>query len=76
MKPYASSQYEGRLEAIWNHITRYRGGSVKRLVARRLRRPTFQYKLVYFGMSSASIAALPVSIPAKVTYCYSTLTSA
>ncbi|MGE8496084.1 MAG: DUF1329 domain-containing protein [Pseudomonas sp.] len=36
------------LEAIWNHITRYRGGSVKRLVTQATPQPNGSYSLVYF----------------------------
>jgi hypothetical protein len=36
------------LEAIWNHITRYRGGSVKRLVAQATPQANGSYSLVYF----------------------------
>ncbi|WP_339458188.1 DUF1329 domain-containing protein [Pseudomonas sp. EA_105y_Pfl2_R69] len=36
------------LEAIWNHITRYRGGSVKRLVTQATPQANGTYSLVYF----------------------------
>src|SRR3990167_10973647 len=36
------------LEAIWNHITRYRGGSVKRLVTQATPQPNGSYSMVYF----------------------------
>jgi hypothetical protein len=36
------------LEAIWNHITRYRGGSVKRVVTQATPQPNGSYSLVYF----------------------------
>ncbi|MGH8395422.1 MAG: DUF1329 domain-containing protein [Pseudomonas sp.] len=36
------------LEVIWNHITRYRGGSVKRLVTQATPQPNGSYSLVYF----------------------------
>ncbi len=36
------------LEAIWNHITRYRGGSVQRLVAQATPQQNGTYSLVYF----------------------------
>ena len=36
------------LEAIWNHITRYRGGSVRRLVTQATPQPNGSYSLVYF----------------------------
>ncbi|MBU2156195.1 MAG: DUF1329 domain-containing protein [Gammaproteobacteria bacterium] len=36
------------LEAIWNHITRYRGGSVKRLVTQATPQANGSYSLVYF----------------------------
>ena len=36
------------LEAIWNHIARYRGGSVKRLVTQATPQPNGSYSLVYF----------------------------
>ncbi|MES2820400.1 MAG: DUF1329 domain-containing protein [Pseudomonadota bacterium] len=36
------------MEAIWNHITRYRGGSVKRLVTQATPQANGSYSLVYF----------------------------
>jgi hypothetical protein len=36
------------LEAIWNHITRYRGGSVKRQVVQATPQANGSYSLVYF----------------------------
>ncbi|MEQ6326808.1 DUF1329 domain-containing protein [Pseudomonas chengduensis] len=36
------------LEVIWNHITRYRGGSVRRLVTQATPQPNGSYSLVYF----------------------------
>ncbi|MBM7060140.1 DUF1329 domain-containing protein [Pseudomonas sp. UL073] len=36
------------LEAIWNHITRWRGGSVRRLVTQATPQPNGSYSLVYF----------------------------
>lgn len=36
------------VEAIWNHITRYRGGSVTRLVTQATPQPNGSYSLVYF----------------------------
>ncbi|SDO16041.1 DUF1329 domain-containing protein [Pseudomonas jinjuensis] len=36
------------LEVIWNHITRYRGGSVRRLVTQATPQPGGSYSLVYF----------------------------
>ncbi|HCL3791623.1 TPA: DUF1329 domain-containing protein [Pseudomonas aeruginosa] len=36
------------LEAIWNHITRYRGGSVRRLVTQATPQSNGAYTLVYF----------------------------
>ena len=36
------------LEVIWNHITRYRGGSVTRLVTQATPQPNGSYNLVYF----------------------------
>nr|WP_298171523.1 DUF1329 domain-containing protein [uncultured Pseudomonas sp.] len=36
------------LEVIWNHITRYRGGSVKRLVTQATPQANGSYSLVYF----------------------------
>ncbi|MBB6341474.1 hypothetical protein HNP49_001631 [Pseudomonas fluvialis] len=36
------------LEAIWNHITRYRGGSVQRLVTQAAPQQNGSYSLVYF----------------------------
>ncbi|UVE16948.1 DUF1329 domain-containing protein [Pseudomonas sp. LS44] len=36
------------LEAVWNHITRYRGGSVRRLVTQATPQPNGSYSLVYF----------------------------
>ncbi|MGH8436767.1 MAG: DUF1329 domain-containing protein [Pseudomonas sp.] len=36
------------VEAIWNHITRYRGGSVRRLVTQATPQPNGSYSLVYF----------------------------
>lgn len=36
------------LEVIWNHITRYRGGSIKRVVAQATPQPNGSYSLVYF----------------------------
>jgi hypothetical protein len=36
------------VEVIWNHITRYRGGSVTRLVAQATPQPNGSYSLVYF----------------------------
>jgi hypothetical protein len=36
------------LEAIWNHITRYRGGSVKRLVTQATPQANGSYSMVYF----------------------------
>lgn len=36
------------LEAIWNHITRYRGGSVSRLVTQATPQANGSYSLVYF----------------------------
>ncbi|MDF0730170.1 DUF1329 domain-containing protein [Pseudomonas entomophila] len=36
------------LEVIWNHITRYRGGSVTRLVTQATPQPNGSYSLVYF----------------------------
>ncbi|WP_369988085.1 DUF1329 domain-containing protein [Pseudomonas xanthosomatis] len=37
------------LEVIWNHITRYRGGSVSRLVTQATPQPNGSYSLVYFS---------------------------
>ncbi|WP_236490217.1 DUF1329 domain-containing protein, partial [Pseudomonas syringae] len=37
------------VEVIWNHITRYRGGSVKRLVTQATPQPNGSYSLVYFS---------------------------
>ncbi|WP_130928628.1 DUF1329 domain-containing protein [Pseudomonas sp. Sample_20] len=36
------------VEVIWNHITRYRGGSVTRLVTQAAPQPNGSYSLVYF----------------------------
>jgi hypothetical protein len=36
------------VEVIWNHITRYRGGSVTRLVAQATPQPNGSFSLVYF----------------------------
>lgn len=36
------------LEVIWNHITRYRGGSVKRMVTQATPQTNGSYSLVYF----------------------------
>lgn len=36
------------LEVIWNHITRYRGGSVRRLVTQATPQPNGSYSMVYF----------------------------
>ncbi|BCR25668.1 hypothetical protein KAM429_13110 [Aquipseudomonas alcaligenes] len=36
------------LEAIWNQITRYRGGSMRRLVTQATPQPNGSYSLVYF----------------------------
>jgi hypothetical protein len=36
------------LEAIWNHITRYRGGSVRRLVTQATPQANGSYSMVYF----------------------------
>ncbi|EJM15978.1 Protein of unknown function (DUF1329) [Pseudomonas sp. GM21] len=36
------------IEVIWNHITRYRGGSVTRLVNQATPQPNGSYSLVYF----------------------------
>jgi hypothetical protein len=36
------------LEVIWNHITRYRGGSVSRLVTQAMPQQNGSYSLVYF----------------------------
>ncbi|MBW0880892.1 DUF1329 domain-containing protein, partial [Escherichia coli] len=36
------------LEVIWNHITRYRGGSVRRLVTQATPQVNGSYQLVYF----------------------------
>ncbi|WP_223515347.1 DUF1329 domain-containing protein [Pseudomonas sp. GL-B-19] len=36
------------IEVIWNHITRYRGGSVTRLVTQATPQPNGSYSLVYF----------------------------
>lgn len=36
------------LEVIWNHITRYRGGSVKRIVTQATPQTNGSYSLVYF----------------------------
>lgn len=36
------------LEVIWNHITRYRGGSVRSLVTQATPQPNGSYSLVYF----------------------------
>ncbi|MBV4477269.1 DUF1329 domain-containing protein [Pseudomonas sp. B2M1-30] len=36
------------LEVIWNHITRYRGGSVTRLVTQATPQPNGSFSLVYF----------------------------
>ncbi|WP_447798707.1 DUF1329 domain-containing protein [Pseudomonas moraviensis] len=36
------------VEVIWNHITRYRGGSVTRLVTQATPQPNGSYSLVYF----------------------------
>ncbi|PZQ43083.1 MAG: DUF1329 domain-containing protein, partial [Ectopseudomonas oleovorans] len=36
------------LEVIWNHITRYRGGSVRRVVTQATPQPNGSYSLVYF----------------------------
>ena len=42
---------------IWNHITRYRGGSVTRLVTQATPQQNGSYSLVYFGTSSSSVTA-------------------
>ncbi|WP_213875255.1 DUF1329 domain-containing protein [Pseudomonas sp. dw_358] len=39
---------QSALEVIWNHITRYRGGSVKRLVTQAVPQQNGSYSLVYF----------------------------
>lgn len=39
---------ENGLEVIWNHITRYRGGSVRRLVTQATPQTNGAYTLVYF----------------------------
>ncbi|MFI8479955.1 DUF1329 domain-containing protein [Pseudomonas sp. NPDC078700] len=36
------------LEVIWNHITRYRGGSIKRVIAQATPQANGSYSLVYF----------------------------
>jgi hypothetical protein len=36
------------VEVIWNHITRYRGGSVQRLVTQATPQPNGSYSMVYF----------------------------
>ena len=36
------------VEVIWNHITRYRGGSVTRLVTQATPQPNGSFSLVYF----------------------------
>ncbi|MHC8357549.1 DUF1329 domain-containing protein [Pseudomonas sp. LB3P81] len=36
------------VEVIWNHITRYRGGSVTRLITQATPQPNGSYSLVYF----------------------------
>lgn len=36
------------LEVIWNHITRYRGGSLRRVVTQATPQPNGSYSLVYF----------------------------
>ena len=36
------------IEVIWNHITRYRGGSVTRLVTQATPQPNGSFSLVYF----------------------------
>jgi hypothetical protein len=37
------------VEVIWNHITRYRGGSVRRFVTQATPQPNGSYNLVYFS---------------------------
>ena len=53
------------LEAIWNQITRYRGGSVRRLVSQATPQPNGSYSLVYFQDEFTFPTSLTDYDPAK-----------
>ncbi len=53
------------LEVIWNHITRYRGGSVKRLVTQATPQANGSYSLVYFQDEFTFRGALEDADPGK-----------
>ena len=53
------------LEVIWNHITRYRGGSVRRMVTQATPQVNGSYSLVYFHEEFAFREALKDYDPSK-----------
>lgn len=53
------------LEVIWNHITRYRGGSVRRMVTQATPQVNGSYNLVYFNEEFAFREALKDYDPSK-----------
>ena len=53
------------LEAIWNQITRYRGGSMRRLVTQATPQPNGSYSLVYFQDEFTFPTSLTDYDPAK-----------
>jgi hypothetical protein len=53
------------LEVIWNHITRYRGGSVRRMVTQATPQVNGSYNLVYFHEEFAFREALKDYDPSK-----------
>lgn len=53
------------LEAIWNQIVRYRGGSVRRLVTQATPQPNGSYSLVYFQDEFSFPTSLTDYNPAK-----------
>ncbi|NQD92773.1 DUF1329 domain-containing protein [Pseudomonas sp. CrR25] len=59
------------LEAIWNHITRYRGGSVRRLVTQATPQANGSYSLVYFQDEFTfrdSLVGVDTSKPSNVLF--------
>ena len=53
------------LEVIWNHITRYRGGSVRRMITQATPQVNGSYNLVYFHEEFAFREALKDYDPSK-----------
>ena len=72
-KPGNRSRFPRALETIWNHITRYRGGSVKRLVTQTTPQTNGSFSLVYFKdqfVFSRQDEGLRRKSPGNVLFCF------